>query len=109
MQATAFVIDEASGIRICKSPSENKVTEAIMSTRAKLTFVGATLITGGIVWSVHHQQEVERENMHKGILRDEERRARKLQQEQNRLDLAVQKALQEKLEKLDPVDHKSSD
>ncbi|KAG0231051.1 hypothetical protein BGW42_000527 [Actinomortierella wolfii] len=85
-----------------------------MSTKAKATLALTTVFTAAIVYGVHYQQMSEKEAclhylcfaslnaplfiiMRAGILRDEERLAKKKQQESNVLDLAVQQELERRM------------
>ncbi|KAF9572121.1 hypothetical protein EC968_010207 [Mortierella alpina] len=68
-----------------------------MSTKAKLTLGITTLFTVATVWGVHYQQMSEKETMRLGILKDEERMAKKKRQDENVLELAVQQELQRKM------------
>ncbi|KAG6918981.1 hypothetical protein DXG01_010220 [Tephrocybe rancida] len=53
---------------------------------AKLTLFGAVLISSLTIFAVHFQQDQERENMYKGVLRDDERRRKKLKQREEDLE-----------------------
>ncbi|OZJ05461.1 hypothetical protein BZG36_01664 [Bifiguratus adelaidae] len=71
---------------------------------AKLTLASAVVFTVATVYGVHYLQMQERENMHLGIQKDNERRSQKLkQQEQNMLELQQQQALQKQLESTQKV------
>ncbi|CAI2164123.1 16913_t:CDS:2 [Funneliformis geosporum] len=74
-----------------------------MSQAAKITLITSIIISSGIVWGVHYQQKKEKEFMHSGIIRDEERRAKKDKFQQNQLDLEQQLILQREYEKIQPV------
>lgn len=65
--------------------------EPEMTPRGKGFLVAVTVFTGAGIWAVHWTQVVERQNLHQGVIRDEELYARKLaelglqqQQEQRR-------------------------
>ncbi|KAG5638134.1 hypothetical protein H0H81_001653 [Sphagnurus paluster] len=53
---------------------------------AKLTLVGAVLVSSFTIWAVHFQQDQERENIYQGVLRDDERRREKMRQREKDLD-----------------------
>ncbi|CAB4377573.1 unnamed protein product [Rhizophagus irregularis] len=74
-----------------------------MSRTAKITLIAAIFISTGTVWGVHHLQKKEKEFMHAGILRDEERRAKKNKFQQNKMELEQQLILQREYEKIQPV------
>lgn len=44
-----------------------------MSTTSKMTFISSVLITGGIIGYVHYKQQLDREKLHEGVIRDVER------------------------------------
>ena len=44
-----------------------------MSTASKITLLVTTLATAAGIYSVHYQQVVDREQLHLGIVKDEER------------------------------------
>ncbi|KAF9157574.1 hypothetical protein DFQ26_008591 [Actinomortierella ambigua] len=78
-----------------------------MSTKAKATLALTTVFTIATVYGVHYQQMSEKEAgypsfghspaMRAGVFRDEERIAKKKQQDDNVLELAVQQELQRKM------------
>ncbi|KNE65956.1 hypothetical protein AMAG_10241 [Allomyces macrogynus ATCC 38327] len=68
-----------------------------MSAAAKVTLAGSILFTITSVAAVHWQHIKERERMHEGVLRDEERLAAKQRQDENARDLAAQQALEREL------------
>ncbi|KAF9293342.1 hypothetical protein BKA57DRAFT_530335 [Linnemannia elongata] len=68
-----------------------------MSTKAKMTLGITTLLTVATVYGVHYQQMSEKETMRLGIIKDEERVAKKKRQDDNVLELAVQQELQRKM------------
>ncbi|RDB23603.1 hypothetical protein Hypma_008998 [Hypsizygus marmoreus] len=53
---------------------------------AKLTLLGAVLFSSLTIWAVHFQQDQERQNMYKGVLRDDERRREKMRQREADLE-----------------------
>ncbi|GLB41689.1 putative PET assembly of cytochrome c oxidase, mitochondrial [Lyophyllum shimeji] len=69
---------------------------------AKLTLLGAVLLSSFTIWAVHFQQEQERENMYKGVLRDDERRREKMRQRQ--LDLEASRKRREIYERVQTVE-----
>ncbi|KAF9173266.1 hypothetical protein BGX21_003337 [Mortierella sp. AD011] len=68
-----------------------------MSTKAKMTLGITTLCTVATVWGVHYQQMSEKETMRQGIVKDEERMAKKKRQEDNVVELAAQQELQRQM------------
>ncbi|KAF9084080.1 hypothetical protein BGX29_011802 [Mortierella sp. GBA35] len=68
-----------------------------MSTKAKMTLGITTLCTVATVYGVHWQQMSEKETMRLGVVKDEERVAKKKRQDDNVLELAVQQELQRKM------------
>jgi len=52
--------------------------------RGTIFLVGTTLITGLGIAYIHHGQKVERENLHKGVIRDKELYKRKLAEMQHK-------------------------
>ncbi|KAG0003467.1 hypothetical protein BGZ65_001679 [Modicella reniformis] len=68
-----------------------------MSTKAKMTLGVTTLFTVATVWGVHYQQMSEKETMRMGIVKDEERVAKKMRQEDNVVELAAQQELQRRM------------
>ncbi|TFK48544.1 hypothetical protein OE88DRAFT_1664426, partial [Heliocybe sulcata] len=56
-----------------------------MSRAAKATLLTSVLLTGLTIWGVRFMQEQERENMYKGVLRDDDRRREKMKQRQEEL------------------------
>ncbi|KAF8948220.1 hypothetical protein BGZ47_006020 [Haplosporangium gracile] len=68
-----------------------------MSTKAKMTLGVTTLLTVATVYGVHYQQMSEKETMRLGIIKDEERVAKKKRQDDNVFELAVQQELQRKM------------
>ncbi|KAF9921485.1 hypothetical protein FBU30_008460 [Linnemannia zychae] len=68
-----------------------------MSTKAKMTLGITTLCTIAVVYGVHYQQMSEKETMRLGIVKDEERMAKKKKQDENVLELAVQQELQRRM------------
>ena len=66
----------------------------VMSTASKVT-LGATVVgTLAIVWTVHKSQVEDRARLHEGIIRDEERQAKK---KENREALIAQQRLEERI------------
>ncbi|KAF8978820.1 hypothetical protein BGZ46_006112 [Entomortierella lignicola] len=68
-----------------------------MSTKAKMTLGITTLCTIATVWGVHYQQMSEKETMRMGIVKDEERMAKKKRQDDNVIELAAQQELQKQM------------
>ena len=50
-----------------------------MSRTPFIIFGTTTLITSGVIYYVYHQQRVDRERMHAGVIRDIEREKRRLE------------------------------
>ncbi|KAF8075098.1 hypothetical protein FPV67DRAFT_1408509 [Lyophyllum atratum] len=69
---------------------------------AKLTLLGAVLASSFTIWAVHFQQDQERENMYKGVLRDDERRREKMRQRE--LDLEESRKKRERYESVQSVE-----
>ncbi len=44
-----------------------------MSRKASLTLLASVVVSIGIIYYVHNQQEVERQKMHSGVIRDIQR------------------------------------
>ncbi|CAO3690169.1 unnamed protein product [Umbelopsis vinacea] len=74
-----------------------------MSTRAKITLAGSFVFCGFTIWGVHYLQRYEKELMRAGLVREEERQQRKLQQQANKEELDAQKLLHEQLIKSQSV------
>ncbi|KAL9713530.1 hypothetical protein Ac2012v2_003141 [Leucoagaricus gongylophorus] len=55
-------------------------------SRARATLLGAIIFSSITIWAVHFQQDQERENMYKGVLRDDERRREKMLQRQTEFE-----------------------
>ncbi|KAF9568146.1 hypothetical protein BGW38_008836 [Lunasporangiospora selenospora] len=68
-----------------------------MSTKAKMTFAITTACTVAVVLGVHYQQMSEKEAMRMGIIKDEERQAKKKRQDDNVLELAAQQDLERRM------------
>ncbi|KAG6861441.1 hypothetical protein C0995_016532 [Termitomyces sp. Mi166 len=69
---------------------------------AKLTLLGAVLLSSLTIYAVHHQQEQERESMYQGVLRDDERRRQKMKQREE--DLQESKRKREIYERVQTVE-----
>jgi len=67
-----------------------------------LTLFGAVLLSSFTIWAVHFQQDQERENMYKGVLRDDKRRREKMRQ--RKLDLEASKKKREIYESVQTVE-----
>lgn len=50
-----------------------------MSRAAKLTFAGSCVFAASTIWFVHRLQDIERETMYQGVIRDQERKAQRAQ------------------------------
>ncbi|GJJ78592.1 protein PET117 [Entomortierella parvispora] len=62
-----------------------------------MTLAITTACTVATVYGVHYQQMFEKETMRLGVVKDEERMAAKKRQDENVLELAVQRELQKKM------------
>ncbi|CAG7851492.1 SubName: Full=Uncharacterized protein {ECO:0000313/EMBL:CCA70100.1} [Serendipita indica DSM 11827] len=62
-----------------------------MSRAAKATLLGSLIFCGVTVWGVHYLQRKELEDMYKGVIRDDERRAAKLRERQELLNESQRK------------------
>ncbi|KAI1389306.1 uncharacterized protein F4822DRAFT_196253 [Hypoxylon trugodes] len=67
-----------------------------MSRASKLTLAGTSLFAVGTVIMVHFQQQMEKEAMHQGVVRDMEQQRIKRERQ---LDFDMQKALEEEYKK----------
>ena len=65
-----------------------------MSTASKVTLGATVVATLGIVWTVHKSQVEDRARLHEGIVRDEERQAKK---KENREALIAQQRLEDQI------------
>ncbi|KAI7903819.1 uncharacterized protein BX663DRAFT_505330 [Cokeromyces recurvatus] len=74
-----------------------------MSKAAKATLTASILFCCASVFSVHYFQTEEKENLRAGVLRDEERRQKKEQQQLNIKELKEQHELHEALLKTQQV------
>ena len=66
----------------------------VMSTASKVTLGATVVATLGIVWTVHKSQGDDRAKLHEGIVRDEERQAKK---KENREALIAQQRLEDRI------------
>ena len=66
----------------------------VMSTASKVTLGATVVATLGIVWTVHKSQVDDRAKLHEGIVRDEERQAKK---KENREALIAQQRLEDRI------------
>ncbi|EGN96833.1 hypothetical protein SERLA73DRAFT_93462 [Serpula lacrymans var. lacrymans S7.3] len=62
-----------------------------MSRTAKATLCASFFISSLIIWGVHFQQNQERENMYKGVLRDDERRKEKMKKREEEFQASLRK------------------
>ncbi|KAI9595081.1 hypothetical protein BDF19DRAFT_423125 [Syncephalis fuscata] len=79
-----------------------------MSRASKLTLTLSIAATVAIVYGVHRQQRLERETLHEGVIRDQERYE---QRKRNIAELEQQQRLQKQLEKeqmIKPSDNDSN-
>ncbi|KAJ2228175.1 hypothetical protein H4R99_004488 [Coemansia sp. RSA 1722] len=80
-----------------------------MSKAAKLTFLGSCVFAVSTIWFVHKAQDIERESMYQGVIRDQERKA---QRERNTREFDETRALHAELIRQQPAvreDNTSSD
>ncbi|KAH9167388.1 hypothetical protein EDB89DRAFT_1856615 [Lactarius sanguifluus] len=56
-----------------------------MSRAAKATLVASIIVSSLTVWGVHYIQHQEHETMYQGVLRDDERRKRKMKEREGDL------------------------
>jgi len=66
----------------------------VMSTASRVTLGATVVATLGIVWTVHKDQVDDRARLHEGIVRDEERLAKK---KENREALIAQQRLEDRI------------
>ncbi|KAK6496597.1 hypothetical protein TWF481_001593 [Arthrobotrys musiformis] len=81
---------------IANTPTEKER----MSRASKVTLGLVSAVTGLIVVAVHNTQVTEREAMHQGVVRDEERQRIK---RERALDFEMSAKLREEYEKMQPV------
>ncbi|KAL7752719.1 hypothetical protein RI367_001721 [Sorochytrium milnesiophthora] len=74
-----------------------------MSLTARVALMSAVVFTATSVIAVHYQQNKERERMHMGVVRDDERVDAKRRQEENLRELQAQERLQRELLKDQPL------
>ncbi|KAJ7224157.1 hypothetical protein GGX14DRAFT_424516 [Mycena pura] len=72
------------------------------SRRAKATLSAAIGLTALTIWAVHFQQEQQHKTMYQGVVRDDERRRRKMQLREDELQESRQK--RESYEKVQPIE-----
>ncbi|KAH9066882.1 hypothetical protein EDB87DRAFT_1553626 [Lactarius vividus] len=56
-----------------------------MSRAAKATLLASIIVSSLTVWGVHYIQQQEHETMYQGVLRDDERRKRKMKEREGDL------------------------
>jgi len=71
-----------------------------MSRTSKATLGIVSAVTAVIIIAVHNTQRVEQENLHAGVIRDEERQRLK---KERALDFEMSAKLKEEYEKVQPV------
>jgi protein PET117 len=75
-----------------------------MSRAAKATLVASILVSSLTVWGVHYFQQQEHETMYKGVLRDDERRRRKMKErEEDFLRSHQKRELYERVQRVEAV------
>ncbi|WFD40969.1 uncharacterized protein MJAP1_003960 [Malassezia japonica] len=87
-----------------------------MSRAAKATLTTSIIATVSIVWGVHYVQKMERENMYKGVQRDEVRQAERKQrddardaeQRQRAVDLERNRERERNLRSIQPIEEKDT-
>uniref|UniRef100_A0A023FQS6 Uncharacterized protein n=1 Tax=Amblyomma cajennense TaxID=34607 RepID=A0A023FQS6_AMBCJ len=70
-----------------------------MSTMAKFCLAGSVAVSAGIVFYVHYRQEVERSQLHEGVIKDLERQ--RMRQIENITILQKQRDLEKQLSRND--------
>ncbi|KAF7309905.1 hypothetical protein MIND_00362800 [Mycena indigotica] len=58
---------------------------SVASRRAKATLAAAIGLSALTIWAVHFQQEQQHQTMYQGVLRDDERRRKKMEQREQEL------------------------
>lgn len=53
---------------------------AVMSRAAKATLIASIVVSSLTVWGVHYLQQQEHDTMYQGVIRDDERRKRKMKE-----------------------------
>jgi len=62
-----------------------------MSRKATLTLLASVVVSVGIIYYVHNQQEVERQKMHSGVIRDIQRQEYRKQMKSQESEKSDQK------------------
>jgi protein PET117 len=62
-----------------------------MSLKASLTLLASVVISVGTIYYVHNQQEVERQQMHSGVIRDIQRQQYRKQIKSQEIEKSDQK------------------
>ncbi|KAJ1980456.1 hypothetical protein H4R35_001119 [Dimargaris xerosporica] len=71
-----------------------------MSRGGRIALATSLVFSAAVIYGVHYMQWKERETMHYGVIKDDERMQRK---RQNKAELDAQRKLQAELEKEQPV------
>lgn len=71
-----------------------------MSSRAKVAFIGSLVFSAATVFAVHYSQEIERDNMFQGVIKDQQRVQLKKEQKDRLLDYERQLVRREELTNL---------
>ncbi|EPS43199.1 hypothetical protein H072_2812 [Dactylellina haptotyla CBS 200.50] len=95
---TRIILYNASPVGIQRNQTAS--SSPIMSRASKVTLGLVSAITGLIVVAVHNTQVTEREAMHQGVVRDEERQRVK---RERALDFQLSAKLREEYESVQPV------
>ncbi|PKI85340.1 hypothetical protein MVES_000137 [Malassezia vespertilionis] len=72
-----------------------------MSRASKFALVSSIVTTTTIVWGVHYLQRQERENMYKGVQRDD---ARQVERKQRMADLERNRQREQNLLEIQPIE-----
>ncbi|KAF8315361.1 hypothetical protein DL93DRAFT_2166733 [Clavulina sp. PMI_390] len=72
-----------------------------MSIRARITLAASVVFTASTIYFVHWNQENERETMYRGVVRDEERVAKK--KAEREAEFRISMARREKYEAVQPI------
>lgn len=71
-----------------------------MSNAAKATLAVVSLVTAATIFGVHYVQQADKDSMHQGVVRDEERQKQRKERE---LELQRQRALESALKETQTV------
>ncbi|KAH9995132.1 hypothetical protein BJV77DRAFT_272688 [Russula vinacea] len=75
-----------------------------MSRAAKATLLASILVSSVTVWGVHYLQQQEHDTMYQGVLRDDERRKRKMKErEENFLQSQKKRGIYENVQRVETI------